>query len=148
MPSQNLIPKPIRKLFRLRVSPTSLQFRLTLELVTLSVIGVSAVAFWAGWQMEQNLLTSHQQLIEYVAMRFPEQVEMYSEAKTVEIGLERTIDKLSTSGVSIWVQEPDGKILGKSTKCLYPNRSTCQTDDRPIWRSLSSFVWESSQRQW
>jgi signal transduction histidine kinase len=121
MPRQNLIPKPIRNLFRLRVSPTSLQFRLTLELVTLSAIGVSAVAFWAGWQMEQNLLTSHQQLIEYVAMRFPEQVEMYSEAKTIKIGLERTIDKLSTSGVSIWVQEPDGKILGKSSGINQPS---------------------------
>jgi signal transduction histidine kinase len=112
MPSR--IPKPIRNLFRIRVSPTSLQFRLTLELVTLSAIGVSAVAFWAGWQMEQNLVTSHKQLLEYVAMRFPEQVEMYSEAKTVEVGLERTIDKLSTSGVSIWVKEPDGRILKSS----------------------------------
>jgi signal transduction histidine kinase len=105
----------------MRVSPTSLQFRLTLELVTLSVIGVSAVAFWAGWQMEQNLLTSHKQLLEYVSMRFPEQVEMYSEAKTIEVGLERTIDKLSTSGVSIWVQEPDGKILGKSSGINQPS---------------------------
>jgi hypothetical protein len=112
MPSR--IPKPIRNLFKLRVSPTSLQFRLTLELVTLSAIGVSAVAFWAGWQMEQNLVTSRKQLLEYVAMRFPEQVEIYSEAKTVEVGLERTIDKLSTSGVSIWVKEPDGKILKSS----------------------------------
>lgn len=121
MPRQNLIPKTIRNLFRMRVSPTSLQFRLTLELVTLSVIGVSAVAFWAGWQMEQNLLTSHKQLLEYVAMRFPEQVEMYSEAETVEVGLERTIDKLSTSGVSIWVQERDGKILGKSSGINQPS---------------------------
>jgi signal transduction histidine kinase len=119
MPSH--IPKPIRNLFRMRVSPTSLQFRLTLELVTLSAIGVSAVAFWAGWQMEQNLLTSHKQLLEYVAMRFPEQVEMYSEGKTVEVSLERTIDKLSTSGVSIWVQEPDGKILGKSSGINQPS---------------------------
>ncbi len=119
MPSR--IPKPIRNLCRMRVSPNSLQFRLTLELVTISAIGVSAVAFWAGWQMEQNLLTSHKQLLEYVAMRFPEQVEMYSEAKTVEVGLERTIDKLSTSGVSIWVQEPDGKILGKSSGINQPS---------------------------
>ncbi|WP_373540147.1 hypothetical protein [Chamaesiphon sp.] len=121
MPSQNFIPKPIRNFFRMRVSPTSLQFRLTLELVTLSAIGVSAVAFWAGWQMEQNLVTSHKQLLEYVAMRFPEQAEMYSEGKTVEVSLERTIDKLSTSGVSIWVQEPDGKILSKSSGINMPS---------------------------
>jgi signal transduction histidine kinase len=121
MPSQHLIPKPIRNLFKLRVSPTSLQFRLTLELVTLSAIGVSAVAFWAGWQMEQNLVTSHKQLLEYVAMRFPEQVEMYSEGKTIEVSLERTIDKLSTSGVSIWVQEPDGRIFSKSSGMNMPS---------------------------
>ena len=121
MPHHKPIPKSIRNLFRLRVSPTSLQFRLTLELVTLSAIGVSAVAFWAGWQMEQNLLTSHKQLLEYVAMRFPEQVEMYSEGKTIEVSLERTIDKLSTSGVSIWVKEPDGKILSKSSGMNMPS---------------------------
>lgn len=121
MPHQNPIPKPIRNLFKLRVSPTSLQFRLTLELVTLSAIGVSAVAFWAGWQMEQNLITSHKQLLEYVAMRFPEQVEMYSEGKTIEVSLERTIDKLSTSGVAIWVKEPNGKILSKSSGMNMPS---------------------------
>ncbi len=71
--------------------------------------------------MEQNLVTSHKQLLEYVAMRFPEQVEMYSEAKTIEVGLERTIDKLSTSGVAIWVQETDGKILGKSSGINQPS---------------------------
>jgi signal transduction histidine kinase len=119
MPSP--IPKTIRNLFKLGVSPTSLQFRLTLELVTLSAIGVSAVAFWAGWQMEQNLLSSHKQLLEYVAMRFPEQVEMYSEGKTIEVSLERTIDKLSTSGVSIWVKEPDGKIISKSSGMNMPS---------------------------
>jgi signal transduction histidine kinase len=114
-------PKSLRNLFRMRVSPTSLQFRLTLELVTLSISGVGGVALWAGWQMEQNLVTSHKQLLEYVAMRFPEQVEMYSEAKTVEMSLERTIDKLSTSGVAIWVQEPNGKILSKSTGMNQPS---------------------------
>ncbi|AFY95705.1 signal transduction histidine kinase [Chamaesiphon minutus PCC 6605] len=119
MPSR--IPKSIRNFFRMRVSPTSLQFRLTLELVTLSAIGVSAVAFWAGWQMEQNLVTSHKQLLEYVAMRFPEQVEMYSEGKTIEISLKRTIDKLSTSGVAIWVKEPNGKILSKSSGMNMPS---------------------------
>jgi signal transduction histidine kinase len=121
MPHQNPVPKLIRNLFKLRVSPTSLQFRLTLELVTLSAIGVSAVAFWAGWQMEHNLVTSRKQLLEYVAMRFPEQVEMYSEGKTMEVSLERTIDKLSTSGVAIWVKEPNGRILSKSSGMNMPS---------------------------
>ena len=126
--------------------------------MTLSAIGVSAVAFWAGWQMEHNLATSHKQLLEYVAMRFPEQVEMYSEAKTIKVGLERTIDKLSTSGVSIWVKEPDGKILSKSSGMNMPSIDLVNTisqtaapthaDDRPIWRSLSGVMWESPDREW
>ncbi|WP_373539180.1 sensor histidine kinase [Chamaesiphon sp.] len=127
MPHHKTISNLIRNLFRLRVSPTSLQFRLTLELVTLSAFGVSAVAFWAGWQMEQNLLTSHKQLLEYVAMRFPEQVEMYSEGKTIEVSLERTIDKLSTSGVAIWVKEPNGKILSKSSGMNMPSIDLVET---------------------
>jgi signal transduction histidine kinase len=113
--------KPLRNSLKLRVSPTSLQFRLTLELVMLVAVGVSGVAIWAGWQMEQNLASSHKQLLEYVDMRFPEQVEMYSETKTIEMSMELTIDKLSTSGVAIWVQEPSGKILGKSSGMNQPS---------------------------
>jgi signal transduction histidine kinase len=77
--------------------------------------------------MERTLAISNKQLLEYVAMRFPEQVEMYSEGKTVKIGLERTIDKLSTSGVSIWVKEPNGKIVSQSAGMNMPSAELIQT---------------------
>ncbi len=55
--------KPIRRLQKtikqIKIPSSSLQFQLTLELVILSVIGLGSVAFWAGWQMEQNLVTAH-----------------------------------------------------------------------------------------
>ncbi len=119
IPSQFL--QPISNFFKLRISPTSLQFRLTLELVAISAIGVGSVAFWAAWRMEQTLAMSHKQLLEYVAMRFPEQVELYSETKPIKLGLEQTIDRLSTSGVSIWVKQPDGMILSKSSGMNMPS---------------------------
>jgi len=94
---------------------------LTLELVTISVIGVTSVALWSAWLMEQNLVTSHKQLLEYVAMRFPEQIELYSEAGTVQIALERTTNRASTSGLWIWVKGFDGKIIAKSTGMKSPS---------------------------
>jgi signal transduction histidine kinase len=97
-----------------RVSPTSLQFRLTLELVTLAVLGVSGVALWAGWQMEQTLISTHKQNLEYIAARFPEQVELYRQMGSTATGVEQTIDKLSTPGLLIWVRSPDGQILPRS----------------------------------
>ena len=119
--------KTLQNLFKRRVSPTSLQFRLTLELLTISAIGVGSISLWSAWRMERTLAISNKQLLEYVAMRFPEQVEMYSETKTVKIGLERTIDKLSTSGVSIWVKEPSGKILSQSAGMNMPSAELINT---------------------
>ncbi|WP_421654417.1 HAMP domain-containing sensor histidine kinase [Leptothermofonsia sp. ETS-13] len=97
-----------------RISTSSLQFRLTLELVVLSILGLGGVAVWAGWQMEQNLVAAHKQTLEYIAMRFPEQLELYSEMGGLETSLERAINRVSTPGLAIWVKSPDGKLLAQS----------------------------------
>ncbi|MEG4037119.1 hypothetical protein QUA03_25245 [Microcoleus sp. S36b_A4] len=47
-----------------RISTSSLQFRLTLELLVLSILGLSSVAFWAGWQRSQNLVGAHKKTLE------------------------------------------------------------------------------------
>ena len=96
------------------VSTSSLQFRLTLELLTISIIGLGSVAIWAGWQMEQNLVAAHKQTLEYIAKRFPEQLEMYAQMGTLTTGLEKTIDRVSTAGLVIWVKNSDGQLLGQS----------------------------------
>jgi signal transduction histidine kinase len=104
-----------------RISPTSLQFRLTLELIVLSVLGVTSVTIWAGWRMEKTLVSTHKQNLEYIADRFPEQVELYRQAGSIETGVERTIDKLSTPGFLIWVQRPDGQIMFRSSGVHIPS---------------------------
>lgn len=97
-----------------QISTSSLQFRLTLELVTLSVIGLVGVSVWAGWQMEQNLVVVHKQTLEYIAQRFPEQLELYSEMGELQTGLERTIKKVSTPELTVWVKSADGQLLAQS----------------------------------
>jgi signal transduction histidine kinase len=68
--------------------------------------------------MEQNLVAAHKQTLEYIAMRFPEQLELYSEMADLETGLEKTINKVSTPGLAVWVKRTDGKLLAQSANLV------------------------------
>jgi signal transduction histidine kinase len=103
-----------------RFSTSSLQFRLTLELVGLSILGLGAVSVWAGWQMEQNLVAAHKQTLEYIATYFPEQVTFYSEQGPIETGVTKTVNRVSAPGLIVWVKSPEGKLLAKSPDNFQP----------------------------
>ncbi len=104
----------IANIFKKRVSPNSLQFRLTVELIAMSVISLTGVSVWAGWKMEQTVVNGHKQMLEYVAMRFPDQVEMYMETGGVKAGIERTSNKVATSDLAILVKGDNGEVIAKS----------------------------------
>jgi heavy metal sensor kinase len=91
--------------------PSSLQFRLTVEIALLSILGLSSVAVWTSWKMQQLLITTHTQSVEYIATRFPRDVELYSEMLPVETGLQKTINNVSVPGLVIWVKSIDDKRL-------------------------------------
>ena len=96
---------------------SSLQFRLTVEIALLSILGLSSVAVWTSWKMQQLLITTHTQSVEYIATRFPRDVELYSEMLPIETGLQKTINNVSVPGLVIWVKSIDGKkVLAQSTK--------------------------------
>jgi heavy metal sensor kinase len=97
--------------------PSSLQFRLTAEMMLLLILGFSSVAAWTSWKMQQLLITSQTQNVDYIATRFPQDVELYSEMLPLKTGLQRTINNVSMPGLAIWVKSPDGKrVLAQSTK--------------------------------
>ena len=103
-----------RQLRRNHLDLSSLQFRLTIEIAALSILGLSSVAMWTSWKMQQILITTHTQNVEYIASRFPRDVQLYSEMLPVEAGLQKTINNVSVSGLLIWVKDPDGKLLAQS----------------------------------
>lgn len=115
--------KPIHKLTaaierarRWHLDPASLQFRLTVQIALLSTLGLSSVAVWTSWKMQQLAIAIHTQRVEYIATRFPRDVELYSEMLPVATGLQKTIDNVSVPGLKIWVKNPDGKqILAQSS---------------------------------
>jgi signal transduction histidine kinase len=110
-----------------KISTTSLQFRLTLEVVVLSVLGLCSVALWSGWRMEKILISAHKQNLEFIAARFPEYMELYSEMGSAGNGLEQTIAKVSTPGLLVWAKNPDGNILAKSSNLAHVPRATAQS---------------------
>lgn len=98
------------------LDPSSLQFRLTVDITLLSILGLSSVAVWTSWKMQQLLITTHTQSVEYIAARFPHDVELYSEMLPFELGLQKTINNVSVSGLVIWVKSVNGnQLLAQST---------------------------------
>lgn len=106
-----------RQVKKRHLDPDSLQFRLTLEISLLSILGLSSVAAWTSWKMQQLLITTHTQKVEYIANRFPRDVELYSDMLPVAEGLQKTIDNVSVPGLSIWFKSTDGAMtLAKSSE--------------------------------
>jgi signal transduction histidine kinase len=93
---------------------SSLNVRLTIEASLLVIVGLGSVAIWMGLRMEQILLTSHTQNIEYIADRFPRDVVTNSDMMPVEVGIQKTIDAVALPGVSMWVKAPDGRFIAQS----------------------------------
>lgn len=104
----------IRQVKRRYLDPSSLQFRLTVEITALSVLSLGSVAIWTSWKMQQILIATHTQSVEYIATRFPHDVELYSQMLPVETGLQKTINNVSVPGLLVWVKSPDGKLLAQS----------------------------------
>lgn len=117
MQFMNKLWREVDRIKQRHFDPSSLQFRLTAEILLLSVLGLSSVAVWTSWKMQQLLITSHTQTVDYIATRFPRDVELYSEMLPPEIGLQKTINNVSVPGLVIWVKSLDGKkVLAQSSE--------------------------------
>ncbi len=106
--------KVVSKVFGKKISSTSLQSRLTIELLAISVISLGGVSFWAGLRMEQCLINSNKQTLDRIAMRFPEQVEMLTATDTTKSAIERSVKRISSSGLGVWLQTNDGQTYGRN----------------------------------
>lgn len=94
--------------------PNSLGFRLTFGIALLSSLGLGSVALWMSWKMENLLMTTHKETVNYVAERFPHDVQIYREMVTLEKGIQKTINNLSSQKYIFWFKNNENKIVGKS----------------------------------
>ncbi len=93
---------------------SSLRLRLTVGIAAFSALGLGSVDIWTSWKMQQLLIDSHKHSIEQIAKRFPQDVEVYSEMLSIDIGLQKAVDNLTTTNTLIWVKRPDGTISAQS----------------------------------
>jgi signal transduction histidine kinase len=101
------------------IDVNSLRFRLTLGVALVSAFGLGSVAFWMNWKMQNLLIMTHKQTVNYVANRFPHDVEIYSEMVSLEVGIQKTIKNLSDHKNLFWFKNNDNKIIAKSSY-FYP----------------------------
>jgi len=103
-----------------KLDPLSLQVRLSVGIAAISSVGLGSVAIGTSWQMQQILIESHKQNIEYITERLPRDVELYSEMFPVETSLVKAIDNLTTTHTLLWIKGVDGKVLAASLALRIP----------------------------
>jgi signal transduction histidine kinase len=104
----------LQHISRTHFDSSSLQFRLTIEVAALAIFGLGSVAIWTSWKMQQLLIASHLQNVQYIASRFSQDATIYSDMLPVGTGLQKTIDTVTVPNLHIWVKGADGKLLAQS----------------------------------
>ncbi len=100
--------------------PASLKVRLTLGIASVSAIGLGGLAMWTSMRMQQILVSTHKENIQYIAARFPMDVEIYSEMLSPPQGAQKAIDTRSTDNIIIWVKNPQQEVTAKSAALAKP----------------------------
>ena len=96
------------------IDPRSLQFQLGLTLATLITMGLSGVALWTTWRVQQILIDSHKDTIVGIGERIAQDVSLYDEMMSVDEAIQRTLDNRSSSKLLLWVQKTDGSLFAAS----------------------------------
>lgn len=97
-----------------------------MEITLLAGLGLGSVALWTGWKMQQILIANHQQNVEYVAARFPRDVQLYSEMFPFEGALQKTINDVPFPGLLIWVKNSNGRLLAQSANLAGSSKATIE----------------------
>ena len=97
-----------------RWDSNSLQFRLTVGVVTAALLGLGSVTGWIGWRMRHILLQNHKETVEMVAERFKDDVDLYLQQVTLSDALQQVIDYRTAPDTALWVKGADGALLAKS----------------------------------
>lgn len=100
---------------RQKLDLASLGVRLTVGVTTVSALGLGGVAIWMSMSMQYILIATHKQNLRYIADRFPHDVKIYSEMMSLETGIQKAIDNLTTNNILLWVKNSQSQTIAKSS---------------------------------
>lgn len=103
---------------RQQLDPHSLQFRLTLGITLVTMLGVGGVSGWISWRTEKILIGSHKQAVHEVANRVPQDIEafVYEDMMSANDAIQQAIDVRSLPTLSFALTGPEGDIVAKSKR--------------------------------
>ncbi|OKH18479.1 sensor histidine kinase [[Limnothrix rosea] IAM M-220] len=104
-----------------KVQLRSLRGRLTAGIIGFTALGLGGSVFWLSWRMEQILIMTHKQNIEYIAGRFPEDVARFRESEDLRSGLQPATDFLSMGNVLLRVTDNNDQVVASVSPENYPD---------------------------
>ncbi|MEO0533863.1 MAG: HAMP domain-containing sensor histidine kinase [Cyanobacteria bacterium P01_A01_bin.123] len=92
----------------------SIQSRLTLGVVLLSIVGIGGTSFWMSWRMQQILLDGPKRNAWDVTERFTDDVIIYQEMMTTPEAVQKVIEHRSTGDLVLWIRDPSSDMVAQS----------------------------------
>jgi signal transduction histidine kinase len=95
----------------------SLQWRLTLGITAVSLLGLGSIGTWTIWDMRQMLLVKHQQGLAVIADRFADDLQPSQSALNQD--LQKRADRWASPSLWVWVKVND-KVVAMSPSTAPP----------------------------
>jgi len=93
---------------------SSLQYRLTLGIGLVTLVSIGGTVSWTIWKMQQMLITSHAENVEFVASYLPGEIARQNLAEPLEIRLKKAVNHLSSYNLLLWIKGNDSQLIAQS----------------------------------
>jgi signal transduction histidine kinase len=118
----------------------SLQWRLTLGITTVSLLGLGSIGTWTIWDMRQMLLVKHLQGLEEVADRFPAGLQPSLSPPALRQDLQNRADRWSSPSLWVWVKV-DEKVVALAPATAPPQPLLSGSPKLPEVYAMDQHYW-------
>jgi signal transduction histidine kinase len=118
----------------------SLQWRLTLGITAVSLLGLGSIGTWTIWNMRQMLLVKHLQGLEMIADRFPAGLQPPLSPSALRQDLQHRAARWSSASLWVWVKV-NGKVVALSPTTAPPQPLLAGSPKMPEVYELDQHYW-------
>lgn len=119
--------KDLRNYKRRQLDPSSLQFRLTVGIASVLLLGLGGMAAWTNWKMQSLVYSPHAGEILARSKEIPSSIRIQGESASDRANLQTMLDTWSGDGTWLWMRQLDGTMVVHSS-------------DMPAWMTVEDTV--------
>jgi hypothetical protein len=95
-----------------RIDPSSLQFRLTIGVTLVSLLGLGGLATWTSWKTQQLMFGVHRQSLDTITQQLPLEAETIAPpTMPAEERLQLLLDRWSSEEMWLWAMLDNGEVI-------------------------------------